>query len=331
MNITVLGAGAWGTALAIHFAKQHHQVRLWARDTEHVLQMKQSRSNVRYLDGFAFPPQLTLETDLQAAISATELVLIATPVAGLRPTLEKISPHIGADLPIMTACKGFEVSTGKLPHQVVADVLPQQQHIVLLSGPSFAQELAEQLPCAVTLAAADSTWVEQLCRSLNSPVLRLYASNDLTGVAVGGALKNVMAIATGLCDGLHYGLNARAALMTRGLAEIARLAQHLGAQEHTLMGLSGLGDLILTCTGGLSRNRQVGLKLAENKDLDTILAELGHVAEGVYTVSEAQRLAQQYQVSMPITETLYALFQGQLSSAQVAQALMMRSPTSENS
>ena len=170
MNITVLGAGAWGTALAIHFAKQHHQVRLWARDTEHVLQMKQSRSNVRYLDGFAFPPQLTLETDLQAAISATELVLIATPVAGLRPTLEKIGPHIHADLPIMTACKGFEVSTGELPHQVVADVLPQQQHIVLLSGPSFAQELAEQLPCAVTLAAADSTWIEQLCRSLNSPV-----------------------------------------------------------------------------------------------------------------------------------------------------------------
>ena len=292
MNITVLGAGAWGTALAIHFAKQHHQVRLWARDTEHVLQMKQSRSNERYLAGFVFPPQLTLETDLQAAISATELLLIATPVAGLRPTLEKISPHIGADIPVMTACKGFEVSTGKLPHQVVADVLPQQQHVILLSGPSFAQELAEQLPCAVTLAAADAVWIEQLCRDLNSPVLRFYVSTDLIGVAVGGALKNVMAIATGLCDGLHYGLNARAALMTRGLAEIARLAQHLGAQEHTLMGLSGLGDLILTCTGGLSRNRQVGLKLSENKDLDTILAELGHVAEGVYTVSEAQRLSQ---------------------------------------
>ena len=330
MNITVLGAGAWGTALAIHFAKQKHQVCLWARDTEHVLQMKQSRCNERYLDGFQFPAELSLETDLQAAIDATELILIATPVAGLRPTLEKLAGNIVNTTPIMTACKGFEVSTGKLPHQVVADVLPEQQHIVLLSGPSFAQELAEQLPCAVTLAAANNAWIEQLCRDLNSSVLRLYASTDLIGVAVGGALKNVMAIATGLCDGLHYGMNARAALMTRGLAEITRLAQHLGAHEHTLMGLSGLGDLILTCTGGLSRNRQVGLKLAENKDLDTILAELGHVAEGVYTVNEAQRLSKQLQVKMPITETLYALFQGQLNSTQVAQALMMRNPTSES-
>ena len=330
MNITVLGAGAWGTALAIHFAKQKHQVCLWARDTEHVLQMKQSRRNERYLNGFQFPAELSLETDLQDAIDDTELILIATPVAGLRPTLEKLAGNIVNTTPIMTACKGFEVSTGKLPHQVVADVLPQQQHIVLLSGPSFAQELAEQLPCAVTLAAENNAWIEQLCRDLNSPVLRLYASTDLIGVAVGGALKNVMAIATGLCDGLHYGMNARAALMTRGLAEITRLAQHLGAHEHTLMGLSGLGDLILTCTGGLSRNRQVGLKLAESKDLDTILAELGHVAEGVYTVNEAHRLSQQLQVKMPITETLYALFQGQLSSTQVAQALMMRNPTSES-
>ena len=330
MNITVLGAGAWGTALAIHFAKQKHQVCLWARDTEHVLQMKQSRCNERYLDGFQFPAELSLETDLQAAIDATELILIATPVAGLRPTLEKLAGNIVNTTPIMTACKGFEVSTGKLPHQVAADVLPEQQHIVLLSGPSFAQELAEQLPCAVTLAAENNAWIEQLCRDLNSPVLRLYASTDLIGVAVGGALKNVMAIATGLCDGLNYGMNARAVLMTRGLAEITRLAQHLGAHEHTLMGLSGLGDLILTCTGGLSRNRQVGLKLGENKDLNTILAELGHVAEGVYTVNEAQRLSKQLQVKMPITETLYALFQGQLNSTQVAQALMMRNPTSES-
>ena len=331
MKITVLGAGAWGTALAIHFAKQQHQVRLWARDSSHVVQMQHERCNERYIKGFPFPESLSLASDLQAAVDASDLVLIATPVAGLRPTLAALAAHINADLPIMTACKGFEVSTGMLPHQVVAEVLPQQQHIVLLSGPSFAQELAEQLPCAVTLAAANSNWIEQLCRDLNSPVLRLYASTDLIGVAVGGALKNVMAIATGLCDGLHYGMNARAALMTRGLAEIARLANHLGAQEHTLMGLSGLGDLILTCTGGLSRNRQVGLKLAENKNLDTILAELGHVAEGVYTVSEAHRLAEQYQVSMPITATLYALFQGQLNSTQVAQSLMMRSPTPENS
>ena len=199
----------------------------------------------------------------------------------------------------------------------------------MLSGPSFAQELAEQLPCAVTLAAADSTWVEQLCRSLNSPVLRLYASNDLTGVAVGGALKNVMAIATGLCDGLHYGLNARAALMTRGLAEIARLAQHLGAQEHTLMGLSGLGDLILTCTGDLSRNRRVGQALASGKTLQQILAELGHVAEGVATAYETQRLAQALQVDMPITETVCAILSGTVSIHTAVSQLLERGPRHE--
>lgn len=330
MKITVLGAGAWGTALAIHFAKQNHQVCLWARDSQHVLQMQHEHTNARYLPGFAFPQQLRLETDLPTALHDTQLVLIVTPVAGLRPTLERMAPHISADLPIMTACKGFEMATGQLPHQIVASTLPHQRHICILSGPSFAQELAEQLPCAVTLAAENEAWIQQLCLDLNSQVLRLYASTDLIGVAVGGALKNVMAIATGLCDGLHYGMNARAALMTRGLAEISRLAHFMGAQEHTLMGLSGLGDLILTCTGGLSRNRQVGLKLAENKDLDTILHELGHVAEGVYTVTEAHRLAQQHHISMPITETLFQLLHGQLSSTQVAHALMVRNPTLEN-
>ena len=330
MKITVLGAGAWGSALAIHFAKQHHQVCLWARNATHVQQMQQQRSNERYLPNFAFPESLRVQHDLQDALKDTELVLIVTPVSGLRPILEQIKPLIQTHTPIMTACKGFEVSSGQLPHQVVRDVLPNQQYVALLSGPSFAQELAQQLPCAVTLASEQQTWIEQLCQELNSTVLRLYACHDVVGVAVGGALKNVMAIATGLCDGLQYGMNARAALITRGLAEINRLAQFLGAKEHTLMGLSGLGDLILTCTGGLSRNRQVGLKLAENKNLDTILKELGHVAEGVYTVSEAHRLGQLHQISMPITETLFALFNGELTSEQVAQRLMMRTPTIEN-
>lgn len=330
MKITVLGAGAWGTALAIHFAQQNHQVCLWARNAEHVTQMQQTRENQRYLKNCHFPDNLNLQNHLQDALHQTELVLIVTPVSGLRPILEAIQPFIDNNMPIMTACKGFEVSTGQLPHQVVTSMLPEQKHVALLSGPSFAQELAQQLPCAVTLASENQVWIEQVCRDLNSPVLRLYASTDVIGVAVGGALKNVMAIATGLCDGLHYGLNARAALMTRGLAEISRLAQHLGAQEATLMGLSGLGDLILTCTGGLSRNRQVGLKLAEDKNLDTILEELGHVAEGVYTISEAYRLSQLHHISMPITETLFQLLNGQLNSTQVAYTLMMRSPTLEH-
>lgn len=330
MKISILGAGSWGTALAIHFAKQQHQVCLWARNTEHIALMQTERCNNRYLADCMFPDSLQLEADLALAVQNTDLILIVTPVSGLRATLNAIIPLIDDNTPIMTACKGFEVATGQLPHQVVSDVLPTQKYIALLSGPSFAQELAKQLPCAVTIAANQDSWVQSLCHELNSPILRLYASTDLIGVAVGGALKNVMAIATGLCDGLNYGMNARAALMTRGLAEISRLAHFLGAHEQTLMGLSGLGDLILTCTGGLSRNRQVGLKLAQNKDLETILQELGHVAEGVYTVSEAYRLAQLHNISMPITETLFQLINGKLNSTEVATALMMRTPTYES-
>lgn len=322
MNICIMGAGAWGTALAIHFAQHRHRVTLWSRNPQHAAAMQAERRNTGYLKDFPFPETLAIAAPDEWR--RPDLLLIATPVAGLRASLQYLKSQGCADVPLLTACKGFEQGSGLLPQQVAQAELPGNPHIGLLSGPSFAQELAQQLPCAVALASADSDWIDALTAELNTPVLRLYANHDPVGVAVGGAVKNVMAIATGIADGLQYGMNARAALITRGLAEINRLALALGAHPTTLLGLAGVGDLILTCTGSLSRNRQVGLKLAEGKKLPAILAELGHVAEGVYTVREAAAQARRLGVEMPVTFVLNELFDGQIAVREVAERLMGR-------
>lgn len=329
MKITVIGAGAWGTALAIHFALHGHRVAMWARNREHLLNMQQERENKRYLAGFAFPESLEVHTDLSSALQESELVLIATSVAGLRDSVMQIKQCQAEHLPILTACKGFELETGLLTFQVVQQMLPNNTQIGVLSGPSFAQELAQQLPCAVVLASENETWINDLVHRLNTVILRLYANTDVVGVSVGGAVKNVMAIATGLSDGLEYGLNARAALITRGLAEMTRLAEAMGAQAKTMMGLAGMGDLILTCTGALSRNRKVGLGLASGQSLQQVLAELGHVAEGVPTIDEVNRMAIRYQIEMPITQVLYRLIRGELNVQDVVERLMMREARSE--
>ena len=329
MNITVIGAGAWGTALALHFAQHGNQVAMWARNSEHMATMQQERENKRYLPNFAFPDNLTTHTDLAAALADSELVLFVTSVAGLRDSVELVKQHGAGHLPMLTACKGFELDTGLLTFQVVQQVLPDNNKVGVLSGPSFAQELAKQLPCAVVLASDNETWVKQLVQQLNTPVMRLYANTDVIGVAVGGAVKNVMAIATGLSDGLEYGLNARAALVTRGLAEITRLAVAMGAQQKTMMGLAGMGDLILTCTGALSRNRKVGLGLASGKPLHQVLTEIGHVAEGVPTIDEVFKAACHYQIDMPITQVLYQLVRNELSAQDVVERLMLRETKSE--
>lgn len=329
MNITVIGAGAWGTALAIHFALHGNHVAMWARNEAQMCAMQQERENKRYFAGFPLPERLSVHTDLKDALQNSELALIVTSVAGLRSSVEAIKQAGFADLPILTACKGFELETGLLPQQVVAQVLPHHTHIGVLSGPSFAQELAQQLPCAVVLASQNETWIRQLVQQLNSKVLRLYANHDVIGVSVGGAVKNVMAIATGISDGMEYGLNARAALITRGLAEITRLGVAMGAEPKTMMGLTGMGDLILTCTGALSRNRKVGLGLASGKSLSEVLAELGHVAEGVPTIDEVHHMAQRLQIEMPITQTLYELVHGQISVNQVVEYLMQRETKAE--
>ncbi|MFS6937658.1 NAD(P)H-dependent glycerol-3-phosphate dehydrogenase [Neisseria animaloris] len=324
MKITIIGAGSWGTALAIHFALHGNEISMWARNTEHMQSLQQDRENKRYFPGFKLPDTIKVHTVLAEALPDTELVIIATSVAGLRDSAQLLVQNNAGHLPVLTACKGFEQDTGLLTFQVVKDVLPENDKIGVLSGPSFAQELAKQLPCAVVLASENKGWIEELVGRLNTTVLRLYGSKDIIGVAVGGAVKNVMAIATGLSDGLGYGLNARAALVTRGLAEITRLAVSMGAQPKTMMGLAGIGDLILTCTGALSRNRRVGLGLAEGKELHTVLLEIGHVSEGVSSIEEVFNMACKHQIDMPITQTLLQLLRKEMTAQQVVERLMDR-------
>lgn len=325
MKITVIGAGSWGTALALHFSQHGNRVSLWTRNADQVRQMQEARENKHGLLGFPFPETLEVCADLADALKDSGLVLIVTSVAGLRSSAELLKQNGAGHLPILAACKGFEQDTGLLTFQVLKEVLPDNKKIGVLSGPSFAQELAKQLPCAVVLASENQEWVEELVPRLNTSVMRLYGSTDVIGVAVGGAVKNVMAIATGLSDGLEYGLNARAALVTRGLAEITRLASAMGAQPKTMMGLAGIGDLILTCTGALSRNRRVGLGLAEGKELHQVLVEIGHVSEGVSTIEEVFNTACKYQIDMPITQTLLQLIRKEMTPQQVVERLMERS------
>jgi len=327
MKISLLGAGAWGTALAIAFAARH-AVTLWSREEDVAQDLLTSRENHRFFPGYRLPDSVSVTTDFAQATAEAELLVIATPIAGLRPTIEHLKA-LGVARPVLWVCKGFEAGSGKLPHQVVAEVLGEEAVCGALSGPSFAEEVAAGQPTAIALAANDPGFAREAARQLHGSRLRIYANDDLIGVEVGGAVKNVLAIATGTCDGLGLGLNSRAALMTRGLAEIARLGMALGAQRETFMGLAGMGDLILTCTGDLSRNRRVGLALAENKSLPQILDELGHVAEGVYTAREVDRLARQLGVEMPISAAVAAVLDGRLNATQAVEQLMARDPKEE--
>ena len=326
MKLSVLGAGAWGTALALAFARQH-AVTLWTRDAAHAAQMVAARCNTRYLPDCPLPANLAITADFDLAAQA-DLVVVVTPIAGLRPTLARLAA-VGSP-PVVWACKGFEAETGALPHQVAAETLPDSVPRGVLSGPSFAREVALGLPTAVVLAATDAAFAERVALALHTPHFRVYANADLVGVEVGGAVKNVMAIAAGVADGLGFGHNARAALVTRGLAEITRLAVALGGQAPTLTGLAGLGDLMLTCTGDLSRNRKVGLLLAEGRPLPAILATLGHVAEGVPTTRETLRRARLAQVDMPIAEGVYVMLFDQQSPAEVVRTLLEREPKTEH-
>ena len=327
MKITLIGAGAWGTALAIAFAGKH-AVTLWSREADVAVDLQNTGENHRFFPGHKLPESVVVMTDVAAAVTSAELLVVATPIAGLRPTAEHLK-SLNINLPLVWVCKGFEAGSGKLPHQVVTEVLGPQVVCGALSGPSFAEEVAAGQPTAIALAANNPAFAREVARQLHSSRLRIYANDDLVGVEVGGAVKNVLAIATGACDGLGLGLNSRAALMTRGLAEIARLGLALGAQRETFMGLAGMGDLILTCTGDLSRNRRVGLGLAENKLLPQILEELGHVAEGVYTAREVDQLARKLGVDMPISAAVAAVLDGRLTAVQAVEQLMARDPKEE--
>jgi glycerol-3-phosphate dehydrogenase (NAD(P)+) len=327
MNITVIGAGAWGTALAISLAA-HHRVTLWARDAGQVAAMRAERSNRRYLPDIPLPAGLELSSDLASALIDADLAIVAVPTAAFRSVLVQLAES-HEDFGVLWLCKGFEAGTSLLPHQVVAEVLPARFRHGVLSGPSFAQEVAAGQPTALTLASTDETFARGTAQALHHARLRIYASSDVVGVEVGGAVKNVMAIASGICDGMGLGHNARAALLTRGLAEMTRLGLLMGGKAETLGGLSGVGDLILTCTGDLSRNRQVGLLLAQHHDLPEILRRLGHVAEGVYTVREVHQLAQRLGVAMPICEGVYKVIYEHIPVGEVITELLNRAPTQE--
>ncbi len=327
MKISILGAGAWGTALAISLAPRH-QVTLWARDSLQAKAMQSGRSNQRYLPDMPFPQLLYVTADLDAVLTDAELFIVAAPVSALRGILQKIAT-LPTVTPVVWLCKGFETKTSLLPHQIVAETLPANFSRAVLSGPSFAQEVARGLPTALTLASADFEFAQRIAQALHHSRLRIYSSNDVAGVEVGGAIKNVLAIAAGMCDGLQMGYNARAALLTRGLAEMTRLGLQLGGNAETLGGLSGVGDLILTCTGDLSRNRKVGMMLAQKKELVDILNELGHVAEGVYTAQEVHQVAKRTGVDMPISEAVFRVLYEQLDAEKAAESLLGRQQSNE--
>ena len=327
-SVAVLGAGAWGTALAAALARSGQQASLWARDPAQAEAILRLRRNDRYLPEIELPPELAVTSSLPGAIEGAGLLLAATPVAGLRQLLGLLRAG-NAPAPLVWLCKGFEQGTGRLPHQIVAETLGTAKPCGALSGPSFALEVARGLPCALTLASENGAFASEAAATLHGGRLRVYHSTDLIGVEIGGAVKNVMAIAVGMCDGLGLGQNARAALITRGLAEISRLGVALGGAAETFMGLAGAGDLILTATGDLSRNRRVGLELARGQSLEGILAALGHVAEGVRSAQEVSRLAADAGVEMPITDAVNAVLAGRLAPQAAAELLLARDPKPE--
>lgn len=327
MNIAVLGAGAWGTALAIQIARQH-PVMLWARNAEQVTTMQAERANRHYLGDYAFPERLQLSSDLASTLAGADMVLSVVPTSGLRDVLRTLRVS-GSRAPVLWACKGLEAGSAKLSPELAAEELAAGHPWGIASGPNFASEVARGLPAGMTLASRDGEFARAAAAVLHGGNLRVYTTDDVIGVAVGGAVKNVMAIAAGISDGMGFGNNARAALITRGLAEITRFGLALGGRQETFMGLAGAGDLILTCTGDASRNRTVGLRLAAGESLQQIVTSLGHVAEGVNTARAVLDRARTLGVDMPITEeVVQVLFEDKAPRAAV-EDLLRREPKSE--
>jgi len=327
----ILGAGAWGTAMAVALAG-HGSVRLWCRDSAAAAELQASRQNARLLPGVLLPEAVSVSADLPAAVAGASLVGLAVPVNALRDTCRRLGTT-GDDLlapgaVIVLLCKGFELATGDLPHRIAESELPGHA-VMVLSGPSFASEVGRGLPTAMTLAAADLAAARQLIDGIHVPRLRVYASDDRVGVEVGGALKNVIAIACGISDALGFGHNARAALITRGLAEMTRLGTALGAQAQTFSGLAGLGDLVLTTTSDQSRNRRVGLMVGAGESLDAAMAKLGQVAEGVKTAAAVFELSQRLQIELPISALVHRVLSGELPPQAAVAALLSREPKCE--
>lgn len=326
-RIAVLGAGSWGTALAIQFARAGHAVALWGRDGGRVAAMAAARANARYLAEGVFPKTLTPTARLRDAVEAAVHVVLAVPSQALRSLVTELRP---LNVPRLAwATKGFELTTGLLPYQVVAEVLAASLPTAVLSGPTFAREVGAGLPSAMTIASADASYAQQLAVAISTETFRAYTSDDVVGVEVGGATKNVYAIGAGISDGLGFGANTRIALITRGLAEMTRLGQALGAQRETFMGLAGMGDLVLTCTDDQSRNRRFGLALAAGKTAAEALADIGQVVEGYNGARAVRTVATRLGVAMPIVEQLYRIIHEGADPRAAVAALMRRPIASE--
>lgn len=326
MQIAVLGAGSWGTALALQLARQGHEVRLWAHRREHIQALLQDGCNQRYLPDVAFPPNLHPYFDLHEALQGVDGILLAVPSHVFEALLAQIRPLLPASIPIVWAIKGF--SHGRLLSECFQEALPTYP-FAILAGPSFAKEVALQRPTAVSIAASDERLAQEIAAWFHGRGFLCYTSQDVLGIQVGGAVKNVIAIATGIADGLHYGANTRAALITRGLREISRLNQALGGQEETMMGLAGMGDLILTCTDNQSRNRRFGLALGQGLSASAAKNEIAQVVEGESATHETWHLAQRYGVRMPITEHLHHMLQGRTDLKETIASLLSRSIKTE--
>jgi len=328
-TIAVLGAGSWGTALAVHFARQDHQVRLWGRDERLVDEMRVRKANAVYLPDVTIPRSVTVTSDLREALGSADFVVSAVPSHGCRTLWRAAAPHVKAGAIMVSATKGLETGTLRRLSEVIAEEVGPAHAVVALSGPSFAMEVAQELPTVVVVASSDARATDVVQTEFRGPYFRLYGSDDVVGVEIGGALKNVIAIAAGVVEGLGLGQNALAALITRGLAEITRLACAAGGRRETLAGLSGLGDLVLTCTGSLSRNRHVGLELARGRKLDEILAGMKMVAEGVRTTTAALALGQKYTVELPIATQMAEVLAGRADVRAALDALMLRRQRAE--
>lgn len=327
--VTVLGAGSWGTALAIQFARSGRLTRLWGRDREQLLGMEHTRRNERYLPGADFPPSLVVEPDLAAAISGARDVLVVVPSHAFRGVLREIAPLLAPDIRLAWATKGLELDTGRLPHRIAHEELGSERAVAVLSGPTFAREVGAGLPTAMTIASPDAAFAKALAQDLSSGNFRAYTSTDITGVEIGGAVKNVLAVGAGLSDGLSFGANTRVALITRGLAEMMRLGVSLGAQRETFMGLAGLGDLVLTCTDDQSRNRRFGLLLAAGVSPDHALREIGQVVEGYSAAKAVRTVAAASKVEMPLCEGVYRVLHEGVPAKTAVRELMSRPIRSE--
>jgi glycerol-3-phosphate dehydrogenase (NAD(P)+) len=322
--VAVLGAGSWGTALAIQFARAGHPTRLWSRNATDAAAMRAGRQNHRYLPDARFPDGIEIHDQLAAAVQGAMAIILAVPSHALRALLEQLKPLLARDARLAWATKGFELDTGKLPHQVAYDVLGDKYPVAVLSGPTFAREVGMGLPTAMTIASPDADFAAQLAKSLHASNFRAYTSTDIVGVEVGGAVKNVLAVGAGLSDGLGFGANTRIALITRGLTEVTRLGVALGAQAETFMGLAGLGDLVLTSTDNQSRNRRFGLALAAGKSVDQALREIGQVVEGYSAARAVHAVAKRENVDMPLVAGIYRILYEKEPAKDVVKDLMTR-------